>query len=75
MLFQTAVEQPLEQRRTLLAAAKVFTEMGGMTDMLLGIRNPGAEFVTARDLQAELAEVCATLRTEQAHGPTAEMLP
>lgn len=75
MLFQTAVEQPLEQRRTLLGAAKIITEMGGMTDMLLGIHNPGAEFVTAGDLQAELAEVCAVLQAEQAHGPSETMLP
>lgn len=75
MLFQTAVEQPLEQRRTLLDAARIFTEMGGMTDMLLGIHNPGAEFLTAEDLQTELAEVRTALQAEQAHGLSVEMLP
>ena len=33
-------------------------------DMLLGIRNPGAEFLTAKDLHSELEEVRTALQTE-----------
>ncbi len=68
MLFQSAVECPLEQRQTLLNAARIFTELGGMEDMLLGIRNPGAEFLTAKDLRSELEKVRTALQTEQAPG-------
>ena len=68
ILFQSAVECPLEQRQTLLNAARIFTELGGMEDMLLGIRNPGAEFLAAKDLRSELEKVRTALQTEQAPG-------
>ena len=67
MLFQSAVELPQEQRQVLLNAARIFTEMGGMEDMLLGICNPGAVFLTAEDLQLELEEVRTALQAEQIH--------
>ena len=63
-LFETAVDQPQEQRRVLLDTARTLTGIGGLEDMLLSTYVPDAGFLTAEDLRAELDKVRAALRTE-----------
>lgn len=67
-LFQAAVDQPQEQRRTLLNTARTLTEMGGLEDMLQSANGPAVGFLTAEDLRAELDEVRAALQAESLAG-------
>ena len=65
-LFQTAVDQPREQRRILLDTARTITEMGGLEDMLLtaNVSAPAAGFLTAEALRADLNKVYAAFQTK-----------
>lgn len=63
VLFQTAVDQPQEQRQILLDTARALTEMGGLEDMLLTASGPAVGSLTAEDLRTELDEVRAALQT------------
>ena len=63
-LFETAVDQPQEQRQVLLDTARTLTGMGGLEDMLLTGNVLDVGFLTAEDLRAELDKVRTALRTE-----------
>lgn len=63
-LFQTAVDQPQEQRRILLNTARTVTEMGGLEDMLLTTNIPAVGFLSAEDLRVELEEVRTALQAQ-----------
>ncbi len=67
-LFQAAVDQPQEQRQTLLNTARTLTEMGGLENMLLTANGPAVGFLAAEDLRTELDEVRAALQTESQAG-------
>jgi hypothetical protein len=65
MIFQTAVERPLEQRHILLNMARTLTEIGGLEDMLLTTNIPAVGFLTAEDLRAELEDVRMALQPQE----------
>ena len=69
-LFETAAMAGcgLDSRQALLNAARAFTEMGGLDDLILAVPQP-AMALDAAALQTELADVCSAIqkidRTEQ----------
>ena len=63
MLFQAAVnEYDAESRQSLLNAARMLTDMGGLDDLLLTARQP-KKVLNAAVLQSELADVRTALQT------------
>ena len=63
MLFQAAAnEYDAESRQSLLNAARMLTEMGGLDDLLLTARQP-KKVLNAAVLQSELADVRTALQT------------
>ena len=70
MLFEvTADERKTGSRRSLLHAAHLLTDMGGLDDLLLTARKPD-KVLSAAALQSELADVRAELQTDME--PSAE---
>lgn len=65
----------LDSRRVLLNAARTFTEMGGLDDMILTIPQP-AMVLDSAALQTELADVCSAIqkidKAEQTDGEPTE---
>ena len=76
-LFETAAMAGcgLDSRQTLLNAARAFTEMGGLDDLILAVPQP-AMALDAAALQTELADVCSAIqkidKAEQADDELAE---
>ena len=63
MLFEAAVdERDIGSRQSLLSTARMLTDMGGLSDLLLTVKQPG-KVLDATVLQSELADVRAALRT------------
>ena len=63
MLFEAAAnEYDAESRQSLLNAARMLTEMGGLDDLLLTARQP-KKVLNATVLQSELADVRTALQT------------
>ena len=62
-LFETAAMAGcgLDSRQALLNAARAFTEMGGLDDMILAVPQPAMALDPAT-LQTELADVCLAIR-------------
>ena len=62
-LFETAAMAGcgLDSRRALLDAARTFTEMGGLDDLILTIPQP-AMVLDSAALQTELADVCSAIQ-------------
>ena len=62
-LFETAAdERKSGARQSLLSAARMLTDMGGLDDLILTARQP-QKVLSAAALQSELADVRAALRT------------
>ena len=70
-LFETAAdERKTGSRKSLLSAARMLTDMGGLSDLLLTARQP-SKVLSAAALQSELADVRVALQT--AMEPSAEI--
>ena len=62
-LFETAAdERKTGARKSLLSAARMLTDMGGLDDLILTARQP-KKVLSAAALQSELADVRAALQT------------
>ena len=63
MLFETAADEyDAGLRQSLLSAARMLTDMGGLDDLLLTVKQPN-NVLNAAALQSELADVRAALQT------------
>ena len=63
LLFETAADEcETESRQSLLNAARMLTEMGGLDDLLLTARQPNKALIAAA-LQSELDDVRTALQT------------
>lgn len=70
--FRAAVLLPnRKERDTLQNLAITLTDMGGLSDVVLGTPLPAGPYLTAEDLRSELAEVSVAL--EQRNSQTAAM--
>ena len=63
MLFEAAADEcETGSRQSLLSAARMLTDMGGPSDLLLTAKQP-SKVLSAAALQSELADVRAALQT------------